>query len=252
MANIAEKGVDQGYVIIEPRLVLSNVSEYPEEIEKEEASDELSNSVFELRYHLDDDNLPLKCEEDVKSASADAGTAKLKEFNARDYLYIDCDLALDIKNNKCFTYMFNKGKYLHSTKKKVPGLINLMRRQKPKGIILTVLKKYMEKCISLHKLSKLFEKMNKVYKTSQVKGVVAIDQCTSHEVKRVTAVCSLAEQSLYKPGQVKPALYLSRSGEAANVIKVIVHASSHRKNEYRAEKLLSPRKKWSRTFSCRS
>jgi hypothetical protein len=145
---------------------------------------------------------------------------KVREYTPKEYLYINADFAYDLKTNRCYTYMFNKGKYLRNVGKKVQGLINLMRRKKPKGIILTAIKQQMEKGISLHKLSKLFEKINGVYKIALTKGPVPIEVSPTHEVKRVSAICPLVEQSYYKEGHVKAALYFSRSTEAASIVKV--------------------------------
>ncbi len=219
---MAEKAESEGYVIVQPQMTFRPVSTFPEDVEKEEAAETLDNTLVEFQYQLDDDSMPIKrCEEEIKSKDA-AGEVepRMAEFNAKAFLYIDASLALDLRTSKCFTYLFNKANYLRNVRKKVQGLINLMRRQKPKGIILTALKHMMEKCISLHKLSKLFATMNTVYRTSQTKGVVLIGPTFSHEVKRITAICPLTEQSLYRPGQTQPALYLSKSGESASVTKV--------------------------------
>ncbi len=228
--GIGEKAGDEGFVIVEPSIKINSLSDEAEEAKNEEGTGELSNTFVEIKSQFVDDSLPLKSTEEAKvgaapgkpeSATAAAAPAKLSEFSVKDFLYLDSNLAYDPKNHKCFTYLFNKGKYLRNVGKKVPGLINLMRRYKPKGIILNAIRQLMEKCTSLHKLSKLFEKISSVYRTSQIKGVVQADQAGTHEVRRITSISPLVEQSYYRPGQVKPAIYLSRSAETSSLIKVL-------------------------------
>lgn len=220
-----DKNLEEGFVIAEPKIYMGNLLDDPEEIKNEDSTGILSNTYLELKTRLIDDNLPLKIVEESKlqegsPKAVPPSQAKLTDFIVKDYFYLDADIAFDQKFNRFFTYFFNKGKYLQCVSKKVPGLINLMRRQKPKGIILNALKQLMEKCISLHKLSVLFERISSVFHTSVQKGIVHMDKSTIHEVKRITAIVPLVAQTYYKPGQVKPAIYVSKSADQISVFKV--------------------------------
>lgn len=218
----AERGIGESYIIGQTSVNFENLFNIPEESEIEEKTGELSNTLISMRLSYEDDSQPLKSQEKAKGEIEENNRKPVYNLKPREMIYVSSDLAYDMKNNLCFTYLFNKGLYLRLSQKKVKALINLMRRQKPKGIILNAVKQFMTKKISLQKLSKLFEKINRVFKDSQKKGLAIVEQCETHEARRVTAHFPLIERSSYQQEFKKAAIYVSKSVELASNIKVLI------------------------------
>jgi hypothetical protein len=243
-ASHAQRAAEQSYIVLRLETGFERLIEEEGESEVEERTGTLSNTRLATRCRFEDDNMPLQQPQVAKEA---AGSKKRTwEYDPRQALHIDSDIMFDFRHNLCFTYLFNKGKYLRSALNKAPALINLLRREKPKGIILPSIRRFMEKKISLHKLSKLFTKVAGVCKTAQTKGLAQTQQCPSHEVKRVNAICPLSERSFYQAGAAKTTIYLSKSAETTTNIKV-----PHMHNGPRKTVLLQARWSFPNGSSCR-
>ena len=135
---------------------------------------------------------------------------EVQKFESKNCIYMDSNLAYHPGVNKYLSFLLNKGNYLKKEPKKVNGIINIMRRHKTREVTLGAIRQLMEKSLTLNKFSKLFTRLNKIFKTAQAKGVFRESQSKPHEVKRITGIMPLSEQSYYNPSQVKPATYLSR------------------------------------------
>lgn len=204
-----EKTTEKGYIIIESSIKVNEL------VEGETIDDSLTDAFVELKFNVQNDVFPLITSENTKII--DSSPKKGQEFNIKNYLILDSNLSYNDAKQQFFTYAFNKWKYLKVVSKKVPGLINLMRRASPKSIILTSIRKLMEGNISLQKLSRLFEKLSSVLKLSISKGIINPEKTEVHEVKRINGISALTQESYYKSGNSRPITYMSKIVEGARI-----------------------------------
>jgi len=205
---------NKSYVIIKPEFNIDEI------VEDENMNFDLFSKAFiRVKYNLVDDSIVVQKTVDNSIEAVKEPLIDVENFSEKDFMYLDVNLVYNVKEKKYFTYVFDKENYLRSVKKKIPALINIMRRTNPKLIIVEALKQLLEDCISLHKLSKFFEKLSNALKLSQTQ-VLTPTQQEHHEVKRITAISPLVEQRYYRPGQTKPSIYIGKTNESTTIFKV--------------------------------
>jgi len=127
-AEQVKKTKNESYLIMEPLISIEDLAE-----DEETTMDSYSNSYVEMKFNLINDQIDIQ--PDLLPPDTNP-KSKPPEFSLKDYIAIDLNLTYNLKERKFFIYIFNKKAYFRKVSKKVPGLINLMRRGNPKGVIL--------------------------------------------------------------------------------------------------------------------
>eukprot|EP00826_Nyctotherus_ovalis_P059421 TRINITY_DN8260_c0_g1_i7.p1 TRINITY_DN8260_c0_g1~~TRINITY_DN8260_c0_g1_i7.p1 ORF type:complete len:765 (-),score=200.79 TRINITY_DN8260_c0_g1_i7:237-2531(-) len=211
-----KKASNETYLIVEPVITVEDLTE-----DSSDVSDFHSNTYIQIKCNLTNDST----HDSLVLAPEASPKAKAPEFSLKDYIALDSNLTFSLKDKKFFAYMFNKKSYFSKVAKKIPGLINLMRRGNPKEVILSSIRQLMEKGVSLQKLSKLFEKISTVYQLARTKGIIVPEKSEPHEVKRVTKPMALVKQSYYNSGRDRPTIYMSKVLEGTLFTKCSVIAT---------------------------
>jgi hypothetical protein len=199
----AETRKTDPYVIINSAFEVNSIIEDPED-----NIGPYINARIELNFNLMNDTKEcesLKVLKEVKEVK------EYKRFSINNCVSLDTNLLYHIENKGFFMYEFNKKKYLSEVKKKVVGLMNLMRRANSKELILNLLVKFIEQRESLSKIYKVFNKMNTALNVEE-----GGNRWESHEVRRITGVMS--KQFYLKTNNIT--IYSSKTNKNAFFITV--------------------------------
>ena len=158
-----------------------------------------------------------KCEH-VDTLKKVKGAKEYIRFSINNCISLDSNLLYHIGNKGFFMYEFDRKKYLNEVKKKVIGLMDLMRRTTSKEVILDTIVKFIEERMSLSKLYKLFNRMNIPLNVKETVNQ-GVNKLESHEVRRITGVMS--KQSYLKSNY--PTIYSSKTNKDTSFIKVHFH-----------------------------
>ena len=194
-------------VDVDLSFIESYLSDYTEVLyhpTKEEEDGLLIDSKLNAKS-IEDSNLS----EELKTVLKFSNKQEPIHFQIKDCVYVDHNVTFCLNDNQFYTYALNKVKYLHTMDKKINGIINIMRRNNTRAITLGAIKYIIEQGISLLKLSKLFNYINKILEVSFKQPIPV-----SHEVKRITGIISYSKELF------QPAIYLSRVETNTETLKV--------------------------------
>lgn len=202
------KNKNDPYVIIMPSFHFDCIGK-----ESADTIGSFKNVYTEIEYGLINDSNELKI--DLPELKVDM--EELEEFSMSHCISVDSSIVYSTVEKGFFVYEFNKEAYFKSIEKKVPGLINLLKRGIPKELIFKSIKELIYNKMSLEKLYKFFERLSNILHTFQVKGPIKTIEYNPHKVQRITGVHTFSEHSLYIPKNNKPSIYFSKSNQLSSL-----------------------------------